>query len=255
MPNRAVFLLCLLAAAPPQAARAQVSADYVFQRGTVTLTLFGGGIAFTDFRREVAWLGPDQPFEQRLSAQTSVLGAGALTVWLGRRAALRVHASWTPSRFETRSTETYTMREEQEEQQAPALSRLDVWMYDADLLFRLPLSLGRVEPYGVVGAGAVDYRMRTADDEVVPPPAAEAFDGDHQCRFAGVLGLGALIPLERHRLLLNFELSSHITRTPLSEDIMPADAIDPEAGDRVDEVGYTSGVRLMVRLTVPLRTP
>lgn len=250
-----VILLCLLAAAAARPGHAQVSADYVFQRGTVTLSLFGGGVAFTDFRREVAWLGPDQPFEQRLSAQTSILGAGALTLWLGRRAALRVHASWTPSRFETRSTETYTMREEQDEEQAPTLSRLDIWMYDADLLFRLPLSLGRVEPYGVVGAGAVDYQLRTGEDEVVPVPAAAAFDGNHQRRFAGVLGLGALIPLERHRLLLNFELSSHIAKTPLSEGIMPLDAIDPEADARVDEVGYTSSVRLMLGLTIPLRVP
>lgn len=253
---RIAILLCCCCSALPGATHAQdVSADYLFNRGVVALSAFGGGVAFSDFRREAAWLGPDQPFEQRLSASTSILGSGALSVWLGDHIAVRLQGAWAPTRFEQRSTETYTTMGEDSEDSAPALSRLDVWMYDADVLFRLPLSLGRVEPYAVAGVGAIEYRLRTADDEVVPEPAMMAFEGDRQRRIAGVLGLGALIPLERHRLLLNFELSSHIARTPISEAAVPGTVLDPEADSRVDEVGYTSGVRLMIGLTVPLFTP
>jgi len=236
----------------PAAAHAQVaSADHLFQRGVVALSVAGGGIAFSDFRREAASLGPEEPFEQRLSAQTSILGSAALSVWLGRRVAVRVHGAWAPTRFDVRSTGALTVIADS----TVSLSRLDVWMYDVDLLIRLPLSVGRVEPYAIAGAGAIEYRLRTGEDEVVPEPAALAFDGDRQRRLAGVLGLGAVIPLERHRLLLNFELSSHFARTPISEAAMPAVAADPEADARVDEVGYTSGVRLMLGLTLPLFGP
>lgn len=257
MRSRVAVLCCCCFAALPQEAHTQssVSADYLFHRGVVALSVFGGGIAFSDFRREAEWLGPDQPFEQRLSASTSVLGSAAVTAWLGRHVALRVQGAWAPTRFELRSSETYTTLGESAEDEAPPLSRLHVWMYDLDMLFRLPLSLGRVEPYAVAGVGAIEYRLQTADDEVVPEPARMAFDGGRQRRFAGVLGLGAVIPLERHGLLLNFELSSHITRTPLSEDAVPGLVEDPEADSRVDEVGYTSGVRLMLGLTIPLFTP
>ncbi|HEU5209185.1 MAG TPA: hypothetical protein VFU06_07220 [Longimicrobiales bacterium] len=253
---RIAILLCCCFGALPQSGQAQaVSADYLFHRGVVALSVFGGGIAFSDFRREAEWLGPDQPFEQRLSASTSVLGSAAVSAWLGRRVAVRVQGAWTPTRFELRSTETYTALGESNEDTAPTLSRLDVWMYDVDLLFRLPLSLGRVEPYAVAGLGAIEYRLRTGEEEVVPEPAEMAFNGDRQRRLAGVLGVGAVIPLERHRLLLNFELSSHIARTPISESAVPRAVPDPEAESRVDEVGYTSGVRLMIGLTVPLFTP
>src|SRR5690606_31239009 len=183
------------------------------------------------------------------------LGSAAVTAWLGRHVALRVQGAWAPTRFELRSSETYTTLGESAEDEAPPLSRLHVWMYDLDMLFRLPLSLGRVEPYAVAGVGAIEYRLQTAEDEVVPEPARMAFDGGRQRRFAGVLGLGAVIPLERHGLLLNFELSSHITRTPLSEDAAPGVVQAPEAGSRVVVVGYTRGVRLMLGLTIPLFTP
>jgi len=223
------------------------SADHLFHRGVVALSLSGGGIAFSDFRREAAWLGSDQPFEQRLSAQTTILGSAAVSVWLGRRVAVRIQGAWAPTRFAVRSREALPLADS-----TASLSGLDVWMYDLDVLFRLPLSVGRVEPYAMAGVGAIEYRLRTGKDEVVPEPAAIAFDGSRQRRLAGVLGLGAVIPLERHRMLLNFELSSHFARTPISEAVMPAVAADPEADARVDEVGYTSGVRLMIGLTLPL---
>lgn len=250
---RLCILLLALVAALPQAARAQVSADYLFRPGVVTLSLFGGGIAFSDFRREAAPIDAEQRMEQRLSASTSVLAAGAVTYWFGRRWGVRVHASYAPSRLEVRMPETYSAREELREQNEPALSRLDVWMYDADVLFHIPLPIGRLEPYGIAGAGAVEYRLRTAHDEMVPEPVSLAFERGRQRRFAGVLGVGAVVPLERYRLLLNFELTNHITRTPLYEEALPElAAADPESEQRVDEVGYTSNARLIIGLTMPL---
>ncbi len=252
---RYIVLVLILLASAPRPSAAQLSADYLFRPGVISLTVMGGGVAFSDFRRESEWIDTDQAFERRISASTSVLAAGAVTYWLGRRWGVRLHASYAPSRFEVRSAESYTMVEEQREQGEPSLSRLDVWMYDADVLFRLPLSVGRVQPYGLVGAGGVEYQLRTSDGEVVPEEVDLAFSGGRKRRFAGVVGVGALVPLERHRLLLNFELTNHVTRTPLYEDALPDLALDPESEHRIDEVGYTSSVRLMLGLTVPLRTP
>ncbi|MGH7445798.1 MAG: hypothetical protein ACREKM_13020 [Longimicrobiales bacterium] len=244
--------IAALLAVAPRVAHAQADAEYLFAPGVVSLSLFGGGIAFSDFRREAEPIASDQPLERRLSARTSVLGAGALTYWLSSRWGIRLHASYAPSRFELKTADSGTLREDVRTDAAPPLSRVDVWMYDADVVFRIPLGVGRVEPYGILGAGAVDYRLRTAEGEMVPESVAIAFEGNRQRMLAGVIGLGALVPLERHRLLLNFELTNHLGQTPLNEDALSTVAFDPESEQRVDNVGYTSNVRLMLGLTIPL---
>lgn len=252
--RHAAFAAALILAVAPCSTHAQseVDAGYLFAPGVVSLSLFGGGIAFSDFRREAEPVASDQPLERRLSARTSVLGAGALTYWLSRRWGVRVHASYAPSRFELKMADAGATNQLLRAEAAPPLSRVDVWMYDADLVFRIPLRLGRVEPYGILGGGAVEYRLRTAEGEMVPESVVTAFDGNRQRMLAAVIGLGAVVPLERHRLLLNFELTNHIGETPLNEDALSTAALDPESEQRVDSVGYTSNVRLMLGLTIPL---
>lgn len=247
------FLTAFVLLVVPGVASAQVDAERLFGPHVLSVSVFGGGIAFSDFRREAEPVAGDLPLERRLSASTSYLAAGSLTYWLNGRWGARLQASYAPSRFVVRRYEapaerTHALAADDES----AMSALDVWMYDVDLLFRLPLPLGRVEPYGIAGAGVVDYRLRTADDEVVPEAVTRAFGDDRQRRMAGVIGVGAVIPLERYRLLLNFEFTNHITETPLSESPLSAKMVDPESGDRVDEVGYTSNLRLMLGLTLPL---
>lgn len=242
------FVLLLL----PGVASAQADAQRLFGPHMLSVSVFGGGIAFSDFRREAEPVAGDLPLERRLSASTSYLAAGSLTYWLNGRWGARLQASYSPSRFVLRRYEEPVESARAFTGDEGAMSALDVWMYDVDLLFRLPLSLGRVEPYGIAGGGVVDYRLRTADDEVVPEAVTRAFGDDRQRRVAGVIGIGAVIPLERYRLLLNFELTNHLTRTPLSESPLSAKHVDPESDDRVDEVGYTSNLRLMLGLTLPL---
>lgn len=249
---RALIILVVAVSGLPAAAGAQVDGERIFGPHTLSVSLFGGGIAFSDFRRESAPVAGDVPLERRLSASTSYIAAGALTYWLNDRLGMRLHTSYAPSRLEVRrygrpDAEVRTIATDE-----LPLSGLDVWMYDADLLIRLPLPLGRVQPYGIAGVGALEYRLRTADDEVVPEAVSRAFDDEHQRRIAGVVGIGAIVPLERYRLLLNFELTNHLARTPLSEAPLRAEARDPESDDRVDQVGYTSNLRLMLGLTLPL---
>lgn len=253
MRDKTWAIAILFVAAPSTAhAQSEVDADYLFAPGVVSVSLFGGGIAFSDFRREAEPIASNQPLERRLSARTSVLGAAAVTYWLSSRWGVRLHAAYAPSRFELKTADSGTPEEQQRADAAPPLSRVDVWMYDADVVFRIPLGLGRVEPYGILGGGAVDYRLRTAEGEMVPESVAIAFEGKRQRTLAGVIGLGAVVPLERYRLLLNFELTNHIGETPLNENALSTVAFDPESEQRVDSVGYTSNVRLMLGLTIPL---
>lgn len=249
---RILVLVVVAVSCLPASVHAQVSAERFFGPRALSISLFGGGIAFSDFRRESAPVSGDVPLERRLSASTSFIAAGTVTYWMNGRWGIRAHASYSPSRIEMRR---YGMPDAERRTLAAEdvpLSGLDVWMYDADVLFRLRLPLGRVHPYGIAGVGALDYKLRTADGEVVPEAVSRAFQDEQQWRFAGVLGVGAVVPLERYRLLLNFELTNHIARTPLSESPLIADARDPESDDRLDEVGYTSNLRLMLGLTLPL---
>lgn len=251
------LMLAGLAASPATSsaqgtAEQQVTAEHLFAPGVVSISVFGGAVAFSDFRREADPIGTDMPLERRISARTSLAASAAVSYWFNSRVGARLYAGFAPSRFVERSLETYQVAPLAAGEE-PRLSRVDVWMADADLLVRLPFSFGRVEPYAIIGAGAIDYRLRTADDETVPPEVEMAFDGRSERQLAGVLGIGAVVPLERHGLLLNFELGNHISRTPLYQKNTPEQLLaDPESGERIDEVGYTMNLRLMLGLTIPL---
>jgi hypothetical protein len=77
-----------------------------------------------------------------------------------------------------------------------------------------------------------------------------------------VLGVGGVIPLQRKHLLRAFDLTDHLTRTPLSDavtttsvaatgNVMTTRAEGME--DSRDGISLTSNMRLTVGLTIPLR--
>ncbi len=246
----AALLMCA-----PSGANAQATAEAMFEPGTITLSATLGGVAFTDFRRTEARASSAIPgeegMERRLSAQTSLaFGAGA-GVWIGRSWGLRVEGSYAPTRFDIDIVSEDGSAGTQQMEGAG----LDVWTTEAHLIFRLPFGIDRLVPYGLVGGGAAFYDVR-GDDEAIPFEARDSFARGSRTRFAGVFGLGAVLPLERYGLLLRFELTDLMTRTPVASGAMGT--FEAEDGnqhvaesDRSD--GMTSHVRFNIGLTLPIR--
>jgi hypothetical protein len=232
-------------------AAAQTPAERLLQPG-FTVGLAAGGAAFSDFQRGQATAGVTE-FDRRLSAQTTVAVSGNVTYWLTRRWGLRAHGSYSPSRFVLNEAEQASGRVSAE----ASFARLSIFMADVDLLFRVPVLWGRIAPYGLVGAGAVEYRADPATKEPIPAEAERSFRSGSRRRFAGVFGVGARIPLDRHAFHLTFELTNHLTRSPVDVPVegMTAEGLflDPDGwGNEDDGAGLTSNVRLMVGVAVPL---
>lgn len=232
---------------------AQTPAERLFQKGVVTVGISGGGAAFSDFQRGEAINGSTE-FDRRLSAQTTVAVAANVTYWPARQWGVRVHGSYSPSRFVLNEAEQQSGRVSAE----ASLARLGVFMADFDILFRAPIVWGRVAPYGLIGAGAVEYRANPALTAPIPAEAETSFQSGRRRLFAGVLGIGARIPLDDHDFHLTFELTDHITRSPVDSPVqgMTRDGVflDPDGwGTEDDGAGVTSHVRLMVGLAMPIR--
>ena len=265
--NRTALLFCACTVALPLRAAAQVSAEPWFRGGTWMMTVEVGGAAFSDFERSQARpVGSDGEigdFSRRVSARTAVSLGGWVSYWIANGWGLRAGASYVPSSFtvwhdETarRTLDAGTGLDEEE----PSYRSLDMWMADATVVFRFPHSFGRVAPYGMAGAALIRYRASGGDP--MPPEARDRFeDGDLQTG-AAMFGIGAAIPLQRRNLLMTFELTNHLARTPLGDDgagetfelagvLMEIQPDGQLAGD--DEVGFTSHVRLALGLTLPLR--
>lgn len=228
----------------------EIQAERLFRGNVLTLGLAAGGAAFSDFQRAEA-VSRDEVFDRRISAQTSLAFSATATYWISRYWGVRAHGSYAPTRFVLRAP-TEEMGQDQS-----LYSALGVYMVDGDVLFRAPIVVGRVAPYGLVGAGIVDYRADPGNDDPLPAEAKQTFDGDHQRRFAGVVGIGAVIPLDRQSFHLTFELTNHLTRSPVEppaggtvEDNV---VIDPDGwrGDD-DGSGLTSNVRLMIGVSLPI---
>jgi hypothetical protein len=233
-------------------ATAQTPAERLFQTGVVTVGIAGGGAAFSAFQRGQALAGSTE-FDRRLSAQTTVAVSGTVTWWLARHWGARLHGSYSPSRFVLNEAEQLSGRVSAE----ASLARLGVFMADFDILFRAPIVWGRVAPYGLVGAGAVEYRADPALREPIPAEAATSFESGTRRRFAGVFGVGARIPLDDHAFHLTFELTNHLTRSPVDSPVrgMTREGVylDPDGwGTEDDGAGLTSNVRLMIGLAMPI---
>ena len=264
-----IAILGLAACAPHLSAQstAPVSADPWFRAGTWMITLEIGGAAFSDFDRTKAAPADggvgQADFSRRVSARTAASVGGWGSYWLSDRWGLRTGLSYVPSSFTVWSDEAEAQPVAPGDGTAfdeHSYASLDIWMAHAVLLFRFPHSFGRVAPYGLAGGGVVRYRAR-GDAELPPEARAHFADGGRQ-RVAGVFGVGAVIPLQRRNLLMSFELTNHVSRTPLdgqnTAELFDLGgrlmALSTDAGTgNGGEVGLTSHVRLALGLTLPLR--
>lgn len=267
--KRTALLLGLCAAALPLPAAAQVSAEPWFRAGTWMVTLEFGGAAFSDFERTQARpvaadleLGD---FTRRVSARTAASAGAWVSYWIGNGWGLRAGLSYVPSSFTVWNDDAARRMlaagsPDSDATEDPSYASLDVWMANASVVFRFPRSFGRVVPYGLAGAGLIRYGV--SGDAAIPPEARGRFEqGDYQTA-AGMFGIGATIPLQRNNLLMSFELTNHLSRTPLGNgntgetfelngvlmEIGPGGGMSGE-----DDVGLTSHVRLALGLTLPVR--
>jgi|SRR5690606_6369865 len=243
-------------------ASAQVSAEPWFRGGTVMITAEIGGAAFTDFERSRARpvdgsLGLNE-FDRRVSARTSFSAGAWIGWWFADGWGIRAGMSWTPTRFRVWNDE---MAQQALQAHAPAsgeptYSSLGIWSVHGALLYRFPHSFGRVVPYAIAGGSWISYHPGDRDE--LPPEALTQFDSGELERAGVLAGIGAAIPLQREDLIMTFELTDHIARTPLRA----ADADTPFelAGfamqlerDGADRVSYAHNVRLAFGLTLPIR--
>jgi opacity protein-like surface antigen len=264
--KRVLLYILVFAAASSRVAGQAVSAEPLLQPGTWIVTAEFGGAAFSDFQRALAQPPAgsfDVPkFERRISAGTSSTAGASVTRWISKGAALRAGVAYTPSRFTVwndqfgqKALDAYG------DGKAQPSAKLGVWHASGTLVFRLPLHFGRVLPYGIAGAGAVHYRVM--DDSEIPPEARRRFADGQWTAPAAVFGIGTTLPLQRNNLLMTFELTNHIVRTPLNDDGagewfeisgVPLQLTHDSRTAR-DAIGLTSNVRLTLGLSLPLRTP
>jgi hypothetical protein len=261
--KRTAMTLCLVLLLPRAVTAQAVSAEQWFRGGTWMLTAEAGGAAFTDFQRTVArpvagTAGvPD--FRRRVSAGTTVTFGASSTYWLVDGWGVRAAAAYTPTRFSVWNEQQGQRALDDIDEERPTYARLGSWSASAAGVFRLPLSLGRVVPYGILGGGVVQHRV--TDREELPPEARERFAGGEWVGAAAVFGAGSVIPLQRNNLLLTFELTNYLTRTPLNDEGLgtwfelagvPLQ-LEPDPARGRDGIGLTSNLRLTLGLTLPLR--
>ncbi|HEX6693221.1 MAG TPA: hypothetical protein VF035_00820 [Longimicrobiales bacterium] len=253
------FLLPGATSAAAQSATSVTSAAYLFKPGNIALTLSAGGAAFTDFQQGRARLtdigsGVQADITRRVTGQTTMTGSAALTMWLSSSFAVRLQGTYVPTRFSV-------VNEGTEAEGSLGLgdttryARLDIWLADGSIVVRPPLDLGRVHPYVTVGGGLARFHVRD-DPTLIPPEALDAFGPGDRTQATATVGIGAVIPLQRDRLLLAFQLTDHLIRSPITAD---PDTFDEEGAvveSRSDDEGgieVSSIVRLTVGLTIPLR--
>ncbi|HSK18161.1 MAG TPA: hypothetical protein VK912_03420 [Longimicrobiales bacterium] len=264
--KRTVRLLCLCALVLPGDVYAQAAGDPSFRAGTFMLTVEVGGAAFSDFERTQARpldggleLGD---FARRVSARTAGSAGAWASYWIRDGLAVRAGISFVPSSFTVWNEDIARAAIEslRPAEADPTYASLSIWMASLSGVFRFPHSFGRVTPYGIVGAGLVRYHA--SEDAVIPPEARGRFASGNWQKGAGVVGIGAAIPLQRRSLLMSFELTNHISRSPLGDGsagemfelggvAMQIDPDDVSSGD--GDVGLTSHIRLALGLTLPLR--
>src|SRR5687768_10138206 len=187
------------------------------------VSAFSGGAAHSDLQRTSAraeWpVGTGlerRDFSRRLAPATAPAVAAAMGYWWTPRWGTRLQASLIPSHFEV----SVSQREQAGLPPDSLLmgddrfSDLRIWSADLQLMFRAPFTpRGRVAPYAFLGGGVVRYEP--VGNEPLPPEAVETFRGRKPMELSAVLGGGAIVPLHRRGLALNFELSDRLVRTPV----------------------------------------
>ena len=265
----AAICLHVLPASSRAQARPRLSADYLFKPGNIALTISAGGSAFTDFQQDPARVvatGSNLPprtsgdYSRHISAQTTATAGAAVAVWLTSTFAVQLQGGYTPTRFRVTNEASGPDAEVIHSADSTRYARLDLWNVSGNLLFRPPVNFGRVSPYAILGAGAVRFQVRD-DISMVPPEAQSRFTNNRRTQFLAVIGAGAVIPLQRKRLLLSFDITDHLTHTPL-RDRSPTTSIETDGSEILIRpegesegpggILMTSNVRLTVGLTIPL---
>jgi hypothetical protein len=247
------------AQAPVAGGRTPITPDVFFRPGTIAISIYGGGAAFTDFQRGVAETTDGTlSFQRRLSGSTTAGVAAEVVTWFSPHLGARVHGSWLPTRFDVKYDPTGTRYMRLRNGTAPDWKRLHFWTLDASVLIRPSFSIGRFAPYAILGGGMASYQVRGEGE--LPPEARSAFASGSRSTWMIVGGLGAVVPLQRRGLLLSFALTDHVTPTPLNDEgggevyqegDLTIRVADPrETGS--DGVSLTGNFRLMVGLTLPL---
>lgn len=244
-------------------AYAQVGGDPWFRTGTIVFSGELGGVAFSDFQRSLARSAADPElgdFVRRVSARTSVTGGASVSYWFSDGWAVRAGLGYAPSGFtvwnEPRAQRVLDARMKDDRADYASLG---MWFADATMLFRLPARLGRIVPYGVAGGGVVEYRA--ARDAELPPEARHRFDGGRWRSLAAVFGVGLAVPLQQRGLLMSFEVTNHLTRTPLDDDgrgewfELAGSSVQLERDPHraTDGIGLASNLRLTIGLSLAVR--
>ncbi|MEX2280975.1 MAG: hypothetical protein WEE89_00640 [Gemmatimonadota bacterium] len=232
--------------------------------GGLMVSAFVGGSANSDLQRSGAraeWLARDGPesrqFARRLTAETAGVVGLSAAYWFNPYWGVRTQAAFTPSRLEiaVSQRETHDIPIDAEVTGPSRYGAFRVWTYDANLLFRAPVTpRGRVALYGFVGGGVVKYEVSV--EQGLPPEAVQAFaDQESKTQPVGVLGIGAMVPLHRKSLGLSFELSDHISRTPVQgspeSSIVGVNRVQVTTGEETgpSRVQLINHVRILVGLT------
>ena len=207
-----------------------------------SLSLSGGGAAFTDFQRStVRALGPTasgglehRDFPLRISAKTTGTFAAGLSYWSNSAWGLRLFGSYAATRFKTLIAESDAafLNVPQSSEEAEELAPLTIASADAQAMVRFPIIRNRITPYAFLGGGIVRYGASPTDGSM-PEEADADFASGSQIKPAARLGVGASLPLGRDRWRLNFELNDQIAPTPLRR-----------GGDR--SVNITNAVAFMI---------
>lgn len=250
------ILLCLTL---PAAARAQTGVQA--PQGW-SLGILGGAAAFSDMQRgSVRVTRPtvggfeERELARRVGAETSTSVAAYVAWWPGRNWGLRLHGSWAPSRFETVMHQGDAEYAGMPESSADGtrLAALHIVSVDLQALFRLPTIKDRVMPYGILGGGVARYEVQQGN-EPVPEEAEGEFEGGVKVRPEAVFGLGAMLPVKNRAFRLHFELTNHLSGTPIeggpvtfAVGDVEFDPRDEPAGER--RVSVMNGVRFMIGLS------
>jgi hypothetical protein len=248
----------IVAQGVPESAVAQ---HRLTRMGGLVLSSWAGGAASSDLQRglalvELEGFGGEQltrRFSRRLGAATSFTFGLSAAYWFNPSWGIRIAAGVSPSSLEVSVSdrETSGIPLDSILQGAHRFGSLNMWTYDAGVLVRIPLTpRGRVAPYGFLGASRVEFQASTVGD--LPPEAASFDTEQHPARLAGVVGAGAIIPLQRGNLALAFELSSHVMRTPavrLRPTLLQGQEVDVLVTGVGESVRVLSYVRLLMGLT------
>lgn len=226
--------------------------------------VLGGVAAYSDFQRGSVLVSrptadgiEERELARRVGAKTSTAMSAYISFWPSPNWGLRVQGAWAPTRFETlmKESEAEFAGMPRSSDDAARLAGLDVLSADLQVLFRLPTIRNRIMPYGILGGGVTQYRV--TGGEPLPEEAEEEFQEGDRVRPAGVFGLGAMLPLSNRAFRMHFELTNHLTSTPVNggsaqalettdATILFAPAAQPPGETRVK---LTSTVRFVVGLS------